>query len=114
MKNRLVWYVDTLNEPKGRQSTHVATVVILIEKMATDAKRYRVGVTVKHPKDKLPFIKKEGRRLATERAQNAIPVFSIGDATIEAWNGVQGMLVNGERIDTNRLLANIQHVLNKM
>jgi len=64
----------------GRQNEFVATVVIKLEFVEnTREPYYRVGVCVKNQKDGLPFIKKEGRQMALDRANNSAPVSTMDD-----------------------------------
>ena len=86
MKNHFIFYIDAQKPVVGCQSNHVATIVVLRDALHDGRYYYRVGVAAKHQKDGLPFIKREGRRIATEKAIISEPLFSIADvlATITA------------------------------
>jgi len=108
MKDTFNFYVRAVGESgpynkpawAGRQSEFVATIVIKLAHVTeTGNPYYRVGVCVKNHKDKLPFIKKEGRQIAFDRATNCPPVFNLNDV----WH----LVVTGLSQQKNRKIADL-------
>jgi len=115
MKESFVWYVDAVLSKRGYQTAHVATVVVLQGVMMCGP-FYRIGVAVKHPNDKLPFVSKDGRALAAKRAAESEPVFTVPDVC-EQVSKILSRDVRDTRtlfaIDSQKLISRIQYVLNK-
>lgn len=64
-KHVFYFYVTAAGPQRG-QSNHLA--VICVQVLEFPEPFYKIGVAVKHPKDRLPFKCSEGRAIAHERA----------------------------------------------
>lgn len=84
-KDFFTFYVDADRPQKGTQSKHVATVVIRHVNNGV-SQFYQVGVAGKHQRDKLPFVKSEGRRIARDRAIAGYPIDPNLDHILEEVN----------------------------
>jgi len=116
LKETFTWYVDAEQPKKGFQSRHVATVVIRRKDGLDGTPVYYVGVASKHPKDKLPFVKSEGRTLATTRAVHANACFSMDELLRETRRALCREVKDTQTlllIDSKRLFERIKFVLEK-
>lgn len=116
MKDNFVWYVDAVRSKNGHQSNHVATVVVTRGFMLDGRPYFRVGVAVKHQHDRLPFVKAEGRLLATDRAKLSDPFFSIPDVCRQITRLLVKDIKNQDvlfSIDGKYLLSRVKFVLEK-
>lgn len=114
-KQTYTFCVDRYDLKKGMQSQHVGSVAVIIGTVAaTGAPYYRLGVAIKHPRDKAPFNKREGRDIATLRAGQSAPIFSIQNLVDEAHDAIcKGVREWKVLQDTNvdKTLERIEHVM---
>lgn len=124
MVKEFYFYADAQRPQRGHQSNHVVTVVIqrlpqvfldtLSPSQFPDAQcSYRVGVAVKHQKDKLPFTKKEGREVA-HKNMSPLALHSVDEVLHEVLVKVLRLTKNPNTLgllDLSRLQSRIQAVL---
>ena len=120
-KDQYVFYFDRLTPGKGIQSAHLGVVIVLRREMPTEGggtrPYYRFGVAVKHPKDKLPFIKREGRDTALLRAARCTPIFTLSNLISAVRYELLHMTLVGQddkrEFDMKRLLSRMEFVVSR-
>lgn len=80
MKTYFTFYIRANRPQKGHQTNNIGVVSVKLDFMQpSNQPIFRVGVTVKNPRDGEPFVNKAGRAIAEGRADSCLPVFSLVD-----------------------------------
>lgn len=118
MKEYFNFYINAERPQKGNQSNHVGIVVVK-RLLTTEAGKfyYRFGIAVKHPRDRVPFSKKEARRIAIERVDlSTRPILTLTDLDRSIFGAVYSSIREdriSRLVNVNALCQRITIVLRK-
>ena len=114
MKKEFYFYVTAKRPQEGVQSNHLGIICVQLNTFDTPQGAmpyYKIGMAVKHPKDKMPFKCTEGRALANERATLAKVGYYNFTAVRDAIKGMVGTFEQTLTVTPAELAVRVVYVL---